>query len=118
VLLGDLKSARTDIDLGLKLVPTDPFASYLSSGLAMREGDLARAQKDIATALSLAPTDPNVLLHAGNVAGAAGDQQKARELYTRVVATAPASGAGKAAQAALAANPSAPQPQGAEPQSR
>ncbi len=118
VLLGDLKSARADIDQGLKLVPADPFASYLSSGLAMREGDLGRAQKDIAAALSLAPGDADVLLHAANVAAAAGDQQKALELYGKVVAAAPASAAGKAAQAALAANLSAPQQQKAEPQSR
>jgi tetratricopeptide (TPR) repeat protein len=118
VLLGDLKSARADIDQGLKLVPSDPFASYLSSGLAMREGDLARAQKDIAVALSLAPADADVLLHAANVAAAAGDQQKALELYGKAAAAAPASAAGKAAQAALAANLSAPRQQKAEPQSR
>lgn len=111
VLLGDLKSARADIDQGLKLVPADPFASYLSSGLAMREGDLARAQRDSATALTLAPADPDVLLHAGNVAAAAGDPHKARELYARVVAAAPASAAGKAAEAALATTAPAQKPQ-------
>lgn len=105
VLLGDIKGARTDIDQGLKLVPADPFAWYLSSALAQREQDPARARKDIDKAVALAPDDADVLLLAGNVAGLAGDTEGARSFYTRAAAAAPASAAAKAAQAALSGAP-------------
>ena len=108
VQLGDTRAARADIDQGLKLVPADPFAWYLSSALALREDNVERAKADIAKAVSLAPDDADVLLHAGNVAGVAGDVEAARTFYAKAAGLSPASAAGKAAQAALAANPSLP----------
>ena len=108
VLLGDLAAARTEIDQGLALVPSDPFGWYLSSALAMREEKIGRAKEDIAKGLALAPSDPDLLVLAGNVAGVSGDIEAARAFYERAVKAAPTSNAGRAAQAALAANP--PQP--------
>jgi tetratricopeptide (TPR) repeat protein len=107
VQLGDLAGARKDIDRGLSLVPADPFGWYLSSALALREKNLALAKEHSARAVSLAPDDVNVLLHAGNVAGVTGDVEGARAFYTKVVGAAPGTPAGKAAQAALLANPPA-----------
>jgi tetratricopeptide (TPR) repeat protein len=104
VAAGDLAGARTDIDQGLKLVPNDPFAWYLSSALAVREEKSGRAKEDIAKAVTLAPDDADILLHAGTVAGIAGDTAGARSFYEKAARIAPASPAGRAAQAALAAN--------------
>ena len=104
VALGDLASARADIDQGLKLVPGDAFGWYLSSALALREDNVVRAKADIAKALELAPAEADLLLHAGTVAGVAGDVEGARSFYEKAARAAPASPAGKAAQAALAAN--------------
>lgn len=101
VALSDLNGARADIDKGLELVPSDPFAWYLSAALALREGNMARASADIAKALGMAPDDPNVLLQAGTIAGTGGDVEAARAHYQRVVALAPDSQAGRAAAAAL-----------------
>ena len=104
VAAGDFASARGDIDQGLKLVPGDPFAWYLSSALALREERVARAKEDIAKAVSLAPDDADVLLHAGTIAGVTGEIVAAQSFYERAARIAPGSPAGKAAQAALAAN--------------
>jgi tetratricopeptide (TPR) repeat protein len=104
VALDDLKGARADLDQGLALVPSDPFAWYISAALAMREAALPRAQKDIAKAVELAPDDADVLLLAGNVAGAAGDDEGARTFYGRAIKAEPGSDAAKSAEAALAAN--------------
>jgi tetratricopeptide (TPR) repeat protein len=108
VAAGDLTSARADIDQGLKLVPTDPFAWYLSSALAVREEKLGRAKEDIGKALALAPDEPDLLLQAGTVAGLGGDIEAARTHYEKAARVAPGAPAGKAAAAALAANPAAP----------
>lgn len=108
VPMGDLASARTDIDKALELVPGDGFGWYLSAALAVKEKNLKRAQNDIARAVSLAPDDPDVLLEAGNIAGLSGETEAAEGLYARVVRIAPASKAGKAAEAALAVNGAAP----------
>ena len=105
VASGEIAAARSDIDAGLKLVPADPFGWYLSSALAVREQNLARAKADIAKALELAPADADLLLQAGNVAGLGGEVDSARDFYARAVKAAPGSAAGKAAEAALAANP-------------
>lgn len=105
VLLKDLPGARKDIDKGLELVARDPFAWYLSSALALKEGQMARASSDIAKAVQLAPDDTTVLLQAGTVAGTTGDLDKARGFYERVIKLAPASEAAKAAQSALASKP-------------
>ncbi|MDP8913039.1 MAG: hypothetical protein M3N39_05635 [Pseudomonadota bacterium] len=104
VAAGDLVSARADIDQGLKLVPADPFAWYLSSALALREERVARAKEDIAKAVSLAPDDADILLQAGTVAGLTGEVVAAQSFYEKAARLAPGSPAGKAAQAALAAN--------------
>lgn len=109
VLLGDLAAARKEIDQGLALVPADPFGWYLSSALALREQSIARAKEDIGKGLALAPNDPDLLVQAGNVAGVSGDVEAARAFYERAVKAAPASSAGRAAQAALDANAAAPE---------
>jgi len=100
----DLAAARADIDQALQLVPTDPFAWYLSAALARRAGDVKRAQADIAKAVALAPNEASLLLEAGNVAGTSGDVEAARRFYERAAKAAPGSEAGRAAEAALAEN--------------
>jgi tetratricopeptide (TPR) repeat protein len=107
VALGDLAGARADINKGLELVPADPFGWYLSAALAQREGNLARARSDIAKAVQLAPADAPVLLLAGNIAGVSGDLAAARNFFERAAKASPDSESGKAAAAALAANPAA-----------
>lgn len=104
VAAGDLASARADIDQGLKLVPGDPFAWYLSSALALREEKIARAKEDITRAVSLAPDDADILLQAGTVAGVGGEVVAAQSFYEKAARLAPNTPAGKAAQAALSAN--------------
>lgn len=110
VAAGDLAGARSDIDQGLKLVPSDPFGWYLSSALALREERVARAKEDITRAVSLAPDDADLLLQAGTVAGVQGDVVAAQSFYEKAARLAPASPAGRAAQAALAANAGAAEP--------
>ena len=102
VALGHADVARRDIDRALQLVPTDPFAWYLSAALARRENNAARAGTDIARARQLAPDNPDILLLAGTSAGQAGDMAEAERLYRQVVQTAPNSDAGRQAQASLA----------------
>lgn len=104
VALGDPATARTHIDKGLGLVPKDAFAWYLSAALARKQSDLAVARDHIAKAVALAPDDAGILLEAGNIAGVSGEKDAALGLYTRAARTAPGSEAGKAAQAAIAAN--------------
>lgn len=104
VAAGDVAGARTDLDKGLTLVPGDPFAWYLSAALARRQNDLGRARTDITKAVGLAPDDAAVLLEAGNISGLSGDLDAARSFYERAVRAGPASPAGRAAAAALAAN--------------
>jgi tetratricopeptide (TPR) repeat protein len=104
VALGDLAAARADFDRGLELVPGDAFGWYLSAALAMRQEALDRAKKDVAKAVELAPDDADVLLLAGNISGTLGDLAAARSFYGRAADAAPDSAAGRAAQAALAAN--------------
>jgi Flp pilus assembly protein TadD len=100
----DLAGARSDIDRGLQLVPSDPFAWYLSAALARRVNDLKRAEADIARAVGLAPNEASILLEAGNVAGLSGDVERARGFYERAAKAAPGSDSARAAEAALAAN--------------
>jgi len=104
VALGDLGGARADIDKGLELVPSDPFAWYLSAALALRQGDLPRARRDIAKAIDGAPDDASLLLLAGNIAGASGEEEAARGFYRHSARAAPGSDAARAAEAALAAD--------------
>ena len=105
VSMADLSGARADIDQGLKLVPADPMAWYLSAALALREGNMARANADIAKAVQLAPDDSNVLLEAGTIVGTNGDIAAAQAYYERAAKAGPNSDAGRAARAALAAGP-------------
>jgi hypothetical protein len=108
VALGDAAAARLDLDKALALVPGDPFAWYLSAALARRQGDLKRARTDIAKAAGLAPDDASVLLEAGNIAAASDDADGAKALYARAARVQPNAEAGRAARAALAANPDPP----------
>ena len=104
VALGDPAAARVHIDRGLALVPKDPFGWYLSAALARRQNDLALARDHVAKAVSLASDDAAILLEAGNIAGLSGEKDAALGLYARAARVAPGSEAGKAAQAAIAAN--------------
>lgn len=119
VALDNPVAARTDLDRALQLVPADPFAWYLSAGLARRQNDLARANADLARARELAPNDPDILLLAGTLAGLGGNGAEAERLYRQVVAAAPESDAGRAAAAALGtmqdSAPAAPAPTPAAP---
>ena len=102
VALGNLPTAREDIDRALRLVGSDPFAWYLSAALARRQEDLQRAQTDIQRALGLAPDSPDITLLAGTIAGQLGNMEQAEQLYRRVAEGAPDTEAGRAAQASLA----------------
>ncbi len=124
VALGNADGARGDVNEGLRLVPSDPFAWYLSAALARRQGDSARARSDIARALEMSADNPDIALLAGTIAGEAGDMAEAERLYRRVADAAPDTDAGRAARASLetlrevevdAPRPAAPAP---EPQSR
>jgi tetratricopeptide (TPR) repeat protein len=104
VAAGDPGAARADIDKALALVPTDPFAWYLSAALARRERNVARARSDIAKSVALAPDDAAILLEAGNIAGLGGDVPAARGFYARAARAAPDTPIGRSAEAALAEN--------------
>jgi tetratricopeptide (TPR) repeat protein len=124
VALNNPAGARDDLNEGLRLVPEDPFAWYLSAALARRQGDGTRARTDIARARELAPDNPDILLLAGTLAGEGGDMAEAERLYRRVAEGAPNTDAGRAARASLAtgtetaapAQPPAPQPAQPTPQ--
>lgn len=103
VALGDLASARTDIDAAIKLVPEDPLAWLLSATLARRANDLARAQADIGEASKRSPDDASVALEAGNIAMLAGAPEAARIAWQAAISNQPGSEAAKAAGAALKA---------------
>ncbi|CAN5236221.1 hypothetical protein BH09PSE3_BH09PSE3_12910 [soil metagenome] len=100
--LGDLKGARVDLDLALKLVPADPLAWLLSATLARKMQDLPRASADIAEAASRSPDDASVALEAGNIALLSGHEDAARTAWSAAVKNAPGSSAGKSAAQALA----------------
>jgi tetratricopeptide (TPR) repeat protein len=68
VALGDLASARKDLDEAVVMVPTDPLAWLLSATLARRQGDAARATKDIACARRLDPTAPAIVEEEARIA--------------------------------------------------
>ncbi|MFM7027652.1 MAG: tetratricopeptide repeat protein [Chakrabartia sp.] len=107
---GDLKSARTDLDAALGLVPEDPLAWLLSAALARRMGDLARAQNDIGEAAKRAPDDASVALEAGNIAALAGRDDAARTAWEAAARLAPNSPVGAAATRALSQFPPADTP--------
>ena len=130
VALGNLAGARDNLDRATQLVPSDPFAWYMSAALARRGNDLARAQADIARAMQLAPDNADIALLGGTIAGLAGNMTEAERLYRRVAEGAPDSEAGRAARASLetlreieepapgavAAPPSSPPPPAPQPQ--
>jgi tetratricopeptide (TPR) repeat protein len=102
VALGNPAAARAEIDHALQLVPSDPFAWYLSAALARRENNLARAGTDIARARQLSPDSPDILLLAGTLAGQGGNMAEAERLYRQIVQSAPNSDAGRQARESLA----------------
>ncbi|MEN2785952.1 hypothetical protein ACFOKI_09900 [Sphingomonas qilianensis] len=102
VAAGDLAGARSDLDPALIDAAADPLAWLLSATLARRMDDLPRARKDIAEALRLSSEDASVQLEAGNIAALAGDEAGAKAAWRQAANRAPASEAGKRAQAALA----------------
>ena len=102
VQAGDPAAARRDLDLALKLVPSDPMAWLLSATLARRENDAARAQADIGQAVALAGDDPAVAYEAGNVAAASGAPDAARVAWAQAAKVDPDGPAGQAAATALA----------------
>lgn len=101
VALGDMDSARSDIDKALTYAPSDPLAWLLSATLARRAGDLPRAATDITEALKRSGDDPSVQLEAGNIAAASGNEADARTAWNRVIELAPGTGLAGAARKAL-----------------
>jgi len=101
VVLDNLAGARENLDRATQLVPTDPFAWYMSAALARRENNLPRAQADIARAMQLAPDNADIALLGGTIAGMAGNMAEAERLYRRVAEDSPDSEAGRAARASL-----------------
>ena len=99
--LGDLKGARTDLDLATKYVPADPLGWLLSATLARKMNDLTRAQADIEQAAQRSPDDASVALEAGNTAILSGHEDAARTAWEAAVKLSPDSAAGKAATEAL-----------------
>ncbi|MDB5712652.1 MAG: hypothetical protein JWO15_49 [Sphingomonadales bacterium] len=100
--LGDLKNARVDLDIAVKLAPADPLAWLLSATLARRMQDLPRAQADISEAAARSPDDPTVALEAGNIAMLSGHEDAAKTAWAAAVKNAPDSPSGKSAAEALA----------------
>ncbi|MGK3925289.1 hypothetical protein ABI066_16215, partial [Enterococcus faecium] len=78
VALGDLPSARVDMDLAEKLEPKDPLIWLSSATLARRMRDIPRAKLDIIEAYKLSADDASVNLEIGNIAAASGDLDGAR----------------------------------------
>lgn len=101
VALGDLPTARADLDLALKDAADDPLAWLLSATWARRTGDLSRAKADIAQALRRAADDAQVQLEAGNIAAASGDEAGAKAAWGEAVRIAPDKPAGQSAAQAL-----------------
>ena len=103
--LGDMKGARTDLDLATKHVPADPLGWLLSATLARKMNDLPRAQADIAEAAKRSPDDASVALEAGNIAVLSGRDDAARTAWEAAIAFSPNSPSAKAATESLARLP-------------
>lgn len=101
VLLGDLESARSDLDRAQQFAAADPLVWLASATLARRTGDLPRARGDAARAYELARDDPSVLLEIGNIAASSGDADGAQHAWNEAVRLGPDSEAGAQARAAL-----------------
>jgi tetratricopeptide (TPR) repeat protein len=91
VAAGEMKGARTDLDLALDNAPDDPLAWLLSATLARRMGDLPRAKGDIAEALKRSGDDASVQLEAGNIAALDGDADGAKTAWQQAIKLAPGS---------------------------
>ena len=98
---GDLKTARTKLNLAIPSISEDPFLWYFSAALAIRENDPASAKVAINRALTMIPNDPSVLFEAGHVYQFAGEDSKARDYWTRAIAADPKGPSGQAARRAL-----------------
>lgn len=98
---GELKVARARLNEASATISNDPFYSYFSSALAIREGDSTTARVAIDKALSLAPTDPTILFEAGHIADLGGDDNGARSYWMRAAAGDPNGPVGKAAAKAV-----------------
>ena len=103
--LGDMKGARTDLDLATKHVPADPLGWLLSATLARKMNDLPRAQADIAEAAKRSPDDASVALEAGNIAVLSGRDDAARTAWEAAIKLSPNSPSAKAATDSLARLP-------------
>ena len=103
--LGDMKAARTDLDLATKHVPADPLGWLLSATLARKMNDLPRAQADIAEAAKRSPDDASVALEAGNIAVLSGRDDAARTAWEAAIKLSPNSPSAKAAAESLARLP-------------
>jgi tetratricopeptide (TPR) repeat protein len=103
--MGELPSARTDLDIAVREAPEDPLGWLLSATLARRMGDLERARDDIVEAAERDADNPAVQLEVGNIAAGLGEDVGARGAWARVIELAPESPQAASAKAALAANP-------------
>lgn len=103
--MGELPSARADLDIAVREAPEDPLGWLLSATLARRMGALERARDDIVEAAERDADNPAVQLEVGNIAAALGEDAGARRAWQRVIELAPESPQAASAKAALAANP-------------
>ena len=103
--MGELPSARADLDIAVREAPEDPLGWLLSATLARRMGDLERARDDIVEAAERDGDNPAVQLEVGNIAAGLGEDVGARGAWARVIELAPESPQAASAKAALAANP-------------
>ncbi|MBX9730677.1 MAG: tetratricopeptide repeat protein [Sphingomonas sp.] len=101
VAIGDLDSARADIDKAIELAPADPLIWLASAALARRMEDLPRARKDVAEAFRLSADDSSVYLEIGNIAALAGDEAGARSAWNDAIRIAPSSPAAESARTAM-----------------
>lgn len=103
--MGELPSARADLDIAVREAPEDPLGWLLSATLARRMGALERARDDIVEAAERDGDNPAVQLEVGNIAAALGEDAGARGAWQRVIELAPESPQAASAKAALATNP-------------
>lgn len=102
--MGELPSARADLDIAVREAPEDPLGWLLSATLARRMGALERARDDIVEAAERDGDNPAVQLEVGNIAAALGEDAGARGAWQRVIELAPESPQAASAKAALATN--------------
>ena len=103
--LGDMKGARTDLDLATRHVPADPLGWLLSATLARKMNDLPLAQADIGEAAKRSPYDASVALEAGTIAVLSGRDDAARTAWEAAIKLSPNSPSAKAATESLARLP-------------